>query len=489
MTADPVAPIGAPGRIARNAGARMAGEALAKLASLAFFIVLARNVGEAGFGVFSFALALTGALLIAAGFGTDDLLAREVARDKRRAGRYLGDAVGLKIVTSIGLLALAVAVVIIADYPADARWVTLLVGAGVAMEVMSRSWHSVFQAHERLGLVSSCLIVQRTVTAVGGIAILLAGGGLVAASAMFAVGALVALSMAEVLLRRVIGVRRALPRRSGALRLLRAGIPIGIAGVLFTLLLRLDVTLLSFLSTDAEVGVYAAAFRLVEGIQFVSWAFGAAMLPWFARMRTHALLERGFMLGLKLEAGLLLPVGLVFTLFAPSIVHLLYGDRFDGAIVPMRILGCTVAAYGLQSFAGVVLIARDAPRALLRNVAIVCAQNIVCNAIFIPRYGADGAAAVTLSSSLLLATLATWQASRRTGGLWPVRAFAGPLLAASAMALVALLVPLPAIPSGGLALLVYAAVFAAFEYGVFRDDIGSYLRALPRLGRIRLAER
>ena len=465
----------------------MAGEALAKVGSLAFFIVLARKVGEEGFGVFSFALALTGALLIAAGFGTDDLLAREVSRDRNRAGRYLGDAVGLKIVTSVGLLAVALAVVLIGDYPPDARWVTLLVGAGVAMEVMSRSWHSVFQAHERLGLVSSCLIVQRLVTAAGGITILLAGGGLVAASAMFAVGALVALTTAEVMLRRVIGVRRTMPTRAGSLRLLKAGVPIGIAGVLFTLLLRLDVTLLSFLSTDAEVGVYAAAFRLVEGIQFVSWAFGAAMLPWFARTKAPALLERGFMLGLKFEAGLLLPVGLVFTLFAPSIVHLLYGGQFQGAVVPLRILGCTVAFYGLQSFAGVVLIARDAPRLLLRNVAIVCAQNIVCNAIFIPLYGADGAAAVTLSSSVLLATLAVTQGSRRCHGLMPLRSFGGPLLAAVAMALVGVGVPLPAIPAGALALLTYAGVLGAFEWALFPDDVRSYLRSLPRLGRARLA--
>ena len=489
MTAEYVEPAGAPGRIARNAGARVAGEALAKVASLAFFVVLARTVGEEGFGVFSFALALTGALLIAAGFGTDDLVAREVSRDRGRAGRYLADAVGLKIFTSLALLAVAVAVVTIGNYTADARIVTLLVGTGVAMEVVSRTWHSVFQAHERLGLVSGCLIVQRTVTAVGGIAVLLAGGGLIAASAMFALGGLVGLTIAEVMLRREIRVRWTLPTRAGALRLLRAGVPIGVAGVLFTLLLRLDVTLLSFLSSNAEVGVYAAAYRLVEGCQFISWAFGAAMLPWFARTRDDPLLERGFMLGLKFEAGLLLPVGLVFTLFAPSIVHLLYGDGFDGAVVPLRILGCTVAAYGLQSFAGVVLIARDAPRALARNVAIVCVQNIVCNAIVIPLAGADGAAAVTLSSSLLLATLAVWQASRRTGGLWLVRSFTGPLLAAVAMALVALGVPLPVIPAGAFALLVYAALLAAFERLVFPDDVGSYLRALPRSWRARLARR
>jgi O-antigen/teichoic acid export membrane protein len=39
-------------------------------------------------------------------------------------------------------------------------------------------------------------------------------------------------------------------------------LPIGVAGLLFVLLLRLDVTLLSFLSGEAEVGDYAAAYHL-----------------------------------------------------------------------------------------------------------------------------------------------------------------------------------------------------------------------------------
>jgi O-antigen/teichoic acid export membrane protein len=200
-------------------------------------------------------------------------------------------------------------------------------------------------------------------------------------------------------------------------------------------------------------------------------------------------MERGFMLGLKFEVGLLLPVGIVFTVFAPSIIHLLYGEQFDGAVFPLRILGCTIAAYGLQSFAGVVLIARDAPSALVRNVAIVCAQNLACNAIAIPLAGADGAAVVTLSSSLLLATLAVWQASRRTGGLWLVRAFAGPAVAAAAMAAVALAAPFPPVAAGALALAVYAAVLAGIEYTAYPDDVGSYLRALPRPWRPRLATR
>src|SRR5690242_9734570 len=100
----------APGRVATNTIARAAGEAVAKAASLAFYVVMARELGTHGYGSYVFALALTGTLLIGSGFGTDDLIARQVARERSRAGYYLANTVALKVAASIGLLALAVGI-------------------------------------------------------------------------------------------------------------------------------------------------------------------------------------------------------------------------------------------------------------------------------------------------------------------------------------------------------------------------------------------
>ena len=78
MSTPAVAPDSRPGsgssrRIARNAFARASGEAVAKAASLVLYVTMARELGSEGFGTFMFALALTGALIIGAGFGTDEL--------------------------------------------------------------------------------------------------------------------------------------------------------------------------------------------------------------------------------------------------------------------------------------------------------------------------------------------------------------------------------------------------------------------------------
>jgi O-antigen/teichoic acid export membrane protein len=466
----------APRRIARNAVLRSGGEITAKLGSLAFYVVMARQLGTTGFGEYMFALALTGALCTIAGFGTDELVAREVARDQSSAGRWLTNAAAIKVVGGIGALVVAAIVVNVGSYSASGRAAVYVVGIGTALEVLSKTWYSVFQGYERLDLVSASLILQRASTALVGVIVLLAGGGVVAAAACYAGGALLVVLVAEWWARRL-GVRRAPLDRRQWWPTARAGIPIGLIGLLLTVLLRVDITMLSFLSNTDTVAAYAAAYRLVEATQFLGWSFTAAMLPWLARGSLE--LHRGYTIALKALTAVLVPIGLAFALFAEPIIHLLYGAKFDGAITPLRLLGPMTLLYGINAFASTVLIARDRPGAYARLVAPMVILNIGLNAALIPSRGADGAAFAASVTSALLAGLALWQAHAVIGRSDLVGAFGGSFVAGAAMALVVLGLSLPWIAEAIAGGIVYAVVFAAWEWLVRRDDALVLLSALP----------
>jgi O-antigen/teichoic acid export membrane protein len=484
----PVSAPGASGRIARNTLLRAAGEVVAKAASLLLFVVMARELGREGFGAFMFALGLTGALLLLSGFGSEELTAREVARDHRRAGPFLANIAAIKVVSALALLGVAAGLVQLGDYSRDTRLAVYLVGLGVALEVMAKTWHAVFQAYERLWLISLSVIVQRTLTAIAGIAVLAAGGGVVAVSVVFAAGALAGLVVAQLSLR-LLGVRPTAlePRRWAGL--VRAGIPIGLAGLLFVLLLRLDVTLLSFLAGEATVGLYAAAFRLVEGTQFLAWSLSGAMLPWLARAEAVEGpngLARGLELGLKAMTGMLVPIGIAFVVFADPIVDLLYGPAYADSVLPLRLLGAMSALYGVQTLIATSFIARDAPLSFARLVGVAVVVNLVANIALIPSYGADGAAAAALVSSGLLAVLSIILARRRLGRVRLTRFIGGPITAGAAMALAALTLPGPVLLRAVLASFVYFVAFAVLELAAFRDDAEAVLGALPVAVRARL---
>jgi O-antigen/teichoic acid export membrane protein len=468
-------------RIAANAILRTGGELVAKAASLAFFVVMARELGTEDFGDFNFALSLATLVIPAAGFGMDSLLAREVSRDRERVHGYMSNVIAVKGLGAVALLALMAIVVNVAGYEGDAKVAVYLVGAGVALENLGRTWQSAMQAHERLGLVSGALIVQRTVTSVVAIALMLGGAGLVTVSAVFLGGAAVGLVAAHALLRGRVVVPRREVDRSRWLPLVRAGIPIGIVTLLFGMLLQLDVVLLSLLGGDSdEVGVYGAAFRLVAATMFLSWSFGQATQPWLARQEDDRALPlaRGYELGLKALTAVLLPIGVGFATLAEPIVETVYGDGYEGAIVPLRLLGTVVALYGLNQFTSVLLISRYRPGDMRRNLIVVLVQNVVCNVILIPPLGADGAAISGAASAALLAVLSLHAGRRVTGRLSLVRALAGPALAAAAMAVVLLAVQ-PSLWAGiPLGAAVYAVALAAWERTANPTDLRIVLSAL-----------
>jgi O-antigen/teichoic acid export membrane protein len=481
----PPSPQGGGKRIARNAFVRAGGEVLAKLASLAFYIVLARELGTNSFGDFMFALSLTTVLTTAAGFGTDNLLAREVAREPGRVHHFLTNLVAIKLVGTSALVLLAVGIVTVAGKPPAAVLAVAIVGAGVAVENITKTWYSAFQAFERMSLISASLIVNRTVTAAIGIAVLLLGGGLIAVSFIYLLGSLLGAAVAIWALRRHVVVPRREIDRSRWMELIKAGIPIGIAAFLFSVLLKVDASLLGFLggqNASEEVGVYSAAFRIVEATMFLSWSFGAAALPWLARHDRQAAvpLSHGYELGVKVITVVFLPLGLALVFFSGGIIDLLYGDAYGGAELPLSLLGVTTALYGINHFTATLLTARDQPQRFARAAGVVAVVNVIMNLVLIPEYGADGAAFSAAVSGLLLGALSISQAQAAAGRVRLRRALGTPVVAGLAMSAL-LLVASPPFPIGMVAgVALFAVVAIGFERLVYPDDFAIVIGIVRR---------
>ncbi len=462
-------------RIIRNVAVRAVGETVSKAASFVFFIAVARYLGTSEFGKFGFALSFTGAALILAALGTDAVLAREVSRDEKRVHEYLGDVVVIRTIMS-ALFLLAVLAVMLAGGSANKTiLVVILVGGGVAVEGLSWAWQAAFQAYERQEFISVSLGVQRVLTAVGSIAVLESGGGLVAVCLVFFGGSLVGLAIAAWSLRRFVVRLHWRFDRERLLPLMRLGVPIGLASLMFTMLLRADVVILQLFRNSHEVGLYTSAMRLVEATMLVSWFIGAAAMPWLARESSSKgkLMGRGFELGVKSTIAVLMPIGVGTAIFAEPIVRTVYGGDYASAAWPLRFLGVVIIFYGINYFTATALTAHDRPDLFNRTLPIVVVENLGANLVLVPLYGIKGASVAAASSAILLAALCVRVASREFGQIRVTRFLAGPLVGAAAMAACGLLVPLPLVPAVALALLAYLAGLLLFEFVVFRDELSA----------------
>jgi O-antigen/teichoic acid export membrane protein len=462
--------------VARNTTLTASAEVLGKLCALAFFVLIARKLGDATLGDYVFALALSSLIWSFAGFGLDRMATRDIARDLGAAERLVFPIAIVKVVACLALTALSAVVVALLGQSDQRVALVLLVGVSIALTLAAATAQAVFTAHERMEFVFLTRVPSAIVAAAAGIAVLLLGGGIVTACAvsLVGVGALTTIWTFLLLSRHIGTPRTERPTREWA-SLVRAAVPFGLQEMLGQVIFRFDTVLLALVATSAVVGAYGAAFRLLEATLFLPWSIGYAVLPMYSYMeRRGDDLNRVYEGSLKLVLVVTAPIAAIFLVCAGPIVELLYGDeQFDETVSLLRILAPAVVVYGIGHLAGMLVLVRRPGRVTVRAAAAVAAVNIALCAFAIPWLGAEGAAISTLVAELLLAALGLALVrpvvSPRLGWV-----FLSPLLAACAMGLAMTAVADTLYLAVPLGLLVYGVVLVALEAGRLRDDIRLY---------------
>jgi O-antigen/teichoic acid export membrane protein len=471
--------------IARNTAFQAGGDLLSKIASLAFYVVMARQLGSAGFGDFMFALSLTILLTSLAGFGTDSLLTRLVAQDREALHRLFWNAVALKLVLGTVLAGTALLVAVLGDYSPAVQATVAVLGAASIAELVAKSIAATFLAYDDLRPVAAGLILQRFSTAGAGIAALLSGAGIVTVSVIYLAGSLLGLLYVVRALARM-DIR---PRRevsfARARRVAADAAPYGMKLIFTTVIFRVDATILSLMKGAEATGLYSAAYRALESTLFVAYALEAALFPTFARLRRTSTPTLGemFEIGQKLVVAIMAPAGMAFLLYGREILELLYGAEFAAGATAMQWLGGATALYGVSLMSGSVLLAGGRAKVMAWATGAIMVENIVLNLIFIPAYSLEGAAAVTTVTEVTQAVVYTAFALQLTGRVSARRILAGPVAGCAAMAAMALALP-GDLAFVAAALIAYAAAVVLCERILYPADLARVTGVVRRrLGR------
>lgn len=464
--------VGGAERVLANSVYRAGAELVSKVLSLALFAVMARELGAEGLGVFTFGFAFVTLVTALASFGQDQVLAREVSRRRELVGGYFGNTFVLKLLGGALGLAVALAAGWAAGFEPETLAVVALLGPAVLIEQLLATVFAVLMSFDRLELIPVVLLVQRTLTAAVSIGALLAGAGVVAVSAIYLGGTLLALGLALGLMRRrVVRPESSVERRRWR-PLVRAALPIGISIVLGTILFRVDTVILAAFESASVVGQYGAAFRVFEATLFVSWAVGTATYAVFATAsRTSeptlaAVAEQG----LKLAAAATLPVAAAALVLGEPITTLLYGAEFDEAGTALSLLAPAIAFYPVVHVLSALLIAQDRQRVVVHASLVAAAANVAGNLILIPALSLNGAALMASLTQVVLAVPLIVAAHRLAGPLRWRRVAAGPVLASAAAVPVMLALRSQVLAAGLAGAAVYVVALAAWERIAYPAD-------------------
>lgn len=469
-------PRSAVARVARNGAFSATAEILSKVASLVLFALLARKLGQGVLGDYVFAMAIASLIWSLTGFGLDRMIMRDIARDPAAMHRLVLPLATIKMLASLSVTAVVVGVLALGGRSAQTVWLVALFGANTAIGLGASTVQAVFAANERMEHVFLTKVPWAFAASLSGIAVLLAGGGVVAVALVSSVlVAAIATAWAAALMVRLYG--RPEPRLAVRTwpRLLRDALPFGLQEMLGQVIFRFDTVLLGAMAASAVVGDYGAAYRMLEATLFIAWSVGYAVMPMYSYLRDHGNLTLVYEGSLKLVLALMVPIAVVFAVCARAIVDLVYGlPEFEGAVGVLRLLAVAVAVYGLGHLGGILVLIRRPGRYTVIATASVAVFNVIACVLLIPRLEAHGAALATLASESLLAAAGLYLAISVVGRPRFVWIMGSPLVAGAAMA--AAMWPLRdrlalALPAGALA---YLAVFALLEARRLRADLAVF---------------
>ena len=460
-------------RAAKNTAVRAAGEIIGKLGSLVLFAVLARQVGDARLGIFVFALAWAEVAMVPVGLGIDQFLLRQVAADRTRLDSFFWNAVYLKLVRGIPVVAGSIALVFLLDYGSETRQTVAIITVAILFETLERTLLNTFNAFERGELVALTIVTQRLVTAALGLALLFAGFGVVAVALAYLAGATIRLAMSIYLLsRRLRWPERVMPRDVRR-EIRRRSLTFTAQDIFGLVLARADVLILAALASDAVVGLYGSAYRLFESTTFINLALSGAFTAMFTYLGRESTptLAAVFQRSIKLLLALQLPIAVTFGLLAEPLCVAFFGDQFRDSADPLRLLAPVVVLFGLMVLASILVLSRARPRRMVYTVAFASAVNLILNFVLIPPYDDVGAALAMLGSLAVYAAIAMWLAVLETGRVNWLSMTGAPVVAAALMAIPLLLLsgvwPVAVLVAG----VVYVGAYTAIERIVEPDDL------------------
>jgi O-antigen/teichoic acid export membrane protein len=194
---------------------------------------------------------------------------------------------------------------------------------------------------------------------------------------------------------------------SDALSILRAAAPYAVQALLTVVYHRAGPLAVGWFRGERELGIYAAAHRVPEGLAFLPTALAMALFPTMARLHREspATLGRLYLAAQGASAVILCPVAVVGIFYATELVDLVYSSRYASAGLPFMLLMAALIFTFLRASSGAVLLSGPALGTVVRHTGAVAALSVALNLALVPTRGAFGAAIATVlaeAASLLI---------------------------------------------------------------------------------------
>lgn len=393
-----------------NTALQLLGKAVSVALGLGVVAIMARALGAGGFGEYTTAVTFLQFVGILVDFGLTMTAGRALGEAKLLPERLLSNLLSFRIVTAGLAFALAPAVAMFLPYPTTVKLGILITNSAFFLTSFSQCFSAVFQAKLKSGWLVFAELTGRVVLFAG--TVLAAAwrlpmtGYLTVLIASSAATAAVTLFSANRLIRF-----RWLMEREVWGYLWKLTWPAAVTIVLNLIYLKLDTLILAAYWPAEAVGIYGAAYKVLEVLLVVPGVIGGLVLPLAAgylamndRPRLVSLFHGSF--DTLLAGGLATIAGCIMV--GTPLMKLVAGADFAAAGSVLAILSLAIAAIFIGNATGYFIFALGKQTRVIPLYAGAAVGALIMYFVFIPRHSYWAAAWATVAVEVAMAVGSLW---------------------------------------------------------------------------------
>lgn len=394
-------------KIASNTFAQIAARGITTILGLIALAVLTRYLGAPGYGAFTTATGFLQFFGILVDFGLTLTATQMISEPDADEPRIIGNIFTLRLISGVVFFGIAALAGLLMPYPTEVK---------TAIAIGSLAYLAMTQSNALLGIFQKYLKMERAaITEVLGRIALVVMIILTATLGWGLRGAIVALITANTVqfFSGYIFAQRIVPFRwrfepAFARQVLRRSWPIGLSIAFNLVYLRGDIVILSLFRDQTEIGLYGAAYKVLDVITVIPMMFMGLVLPILVEAWKRADLEtfrRRMQKAFDFSALVALPLAGGAFVLGRKIMMFVAGTEFRASGDLLAILIVAALALFFSGLYGHTIVAIGKQRQVIWAYGLNALLSMIGYLILIPRVGAVGAAWVTVFSEVFIAIL------------------------------------------------------------------------------------
>lgn len=402
-------------RVFWNSFIQVAGKILSTVLGLLAVALFARYLGSNGFGRYSTIVAFASVFAIIADLGLTLVTSQLINKNGAEESRLLGNLLAFRLLSAAVLVLPAPLIAQFMPYNAAVKGGIWLAALAFFFTSLNQVFVGLFQKRLRTDSMAVAEIISRLFLLVGVWLAVKYNWGLTGILAVTAVANFFSFLLHCWLSRRHWRLTWHFDWPVWRLIISQCW-PLLVTIVLNLIYLKADIIILSLLKNERAVGLYGAAYKVVDVLVSLPFMFAGILLPilvghWSAgRQREFKIVWQKFfdytlLLALPLAAG-----GIVL---AEPIMRLVVGPDFNGAGAILRILMLAVVAVFLSCFYTHTMVAWARQKKMIIYYLLTALTALPLYFWLISRYSYYGAAWVTVYSEIFILLGAAWAVWRQ----------------------------------------------------------------------------